>query len=322
MRFLSIILTLLILSSCKIQPERKVLYINSYHQGYGSSDDITQGIREVFNDQDIKLKIFYMDSKRNNSQQYLENVVREALELIQSYNPDLIIASDDNAVSQIVAPFLKETHIPVVFCGVNWSCEPYGLPVSNITGMLEMLPFREGIEMFMPYFPDSKEITIISENTASEQKNIEYLEQLTVAMNMEMQYILVDDFNAWKEAFTHANFYSDMIYMPTNGAIKNWDHEEAVKFIKASIKVPVLTCDDFMMPYCVFGLTKIQQEQGIWAAETALKILQGQNPKEIPVARNQQTRAWFNKDLAEIITFEPGHEFIANCTIIDSNNGR
>jgi hypothetical protein len=34
------------------------------------------------------------------------------------------------------------------------------------------------------------------------------------------------------------------------------------KVLKKNIKIPIVTCDDFMMPFAVFGLTKVAKEQG------------------------------------------------------------
>jgi len=99
-----------------------------------------------------------------------------------------------------------------------------------------------------------------------------------------------------------------LIYLPTNGAVRNWNDEEAKSFVRREIRKPVFTCDDFMLPFAVLGLTKIAREQGEWAATTALEILGGRSPAEIPLARNMRTRALWNKELAALVGFEPTPE--------------
>ena len=59
-----------------------------------------------------------------------------------------------------------------------------------------------------------------------------------------------------------------------------------------------------MMDNCVFGLTKIAKEQGEWAAETAIQILNGTDPAIIPYTRNRQTHSYLNRDLANRMGFE------------------
>lgn len=63
----------------------------------------------------------------------------------------------------------------------------------------------------------------------------------------------------------------------------------------------VFHLNDFMMPYCVLGVTKVAREQGEWAAQTALAILNGRSPAAIPLATNVQTRIFTNDALARRI---------------------
>ena len=132
-----------------------------------------------------------------------------------------------------------------------------------------------------------------------------------------MRQELVDDYEAWKSVFIAGNENYDVIYLQTRGAIKNWVHEEALRTIEQHIKVPLVTCEDFMMPYVVLGVTQVSKEQGMKAAEMAKKILQGTNPSDIPVTRNQMTTVWINKSLVEKINFNPDEELLNNVRVID-----
>ena len=119
--------------------------------------------------------------------------------------------------------------------------------------------------------------------------------------------------------FKAANETYDIIYLPTNGAIKGWEHGDAIEFISQHIKVPVVTTEDFMMPYCVFGLTKVAKEQGIWVAETARKIMAGSTVADFPVTRNKQSTYWINTTLAEKIGFEPDTALINKSVFVNTD---
>ncbi len=300
------------LSSCNADRIPRILYINSYHDGYPSSDDIREGILETLDGKSVNLETFYLDSKRNPEEEKVGARVKEAVELIGTYQPDLVIASDDNAVALVVKPFLDGTGTPVVFCGVNWSADQYDLG-SNVTGMLEVYPLRECIRTIMELNPDAHRMAVLSENTPSEARNTELLDTLYRNLGMKVEYRLVDDFEQWKEAFREVSLSSHLIYTPTNGAIRHWDREEAMEFVEENLKVPTITCDDFMMDYCVFGLTKVAREQGEWAAAMALKILEGTDPSAIPYTKCSRWHAYLNKRLADAIGFnlpeEPDGEF-------------
>jgi len=296
-----IVVVLLAVSSCEPE-EKRIFYLNSYHEGYPSSDSIYQGILDILETEKVLLEVYYLDSKRNPEPEILEARMSEAVKKCRDFRPDLVIASDDHAVSGVVAPHLQD-EFPVVFCGVNWSAGQYQLGPS-VTGMLEVLPLRETIELVRKQYPDLKKISILSENSVSEKNNTLLLDTLYRNMGLSPTYMLVDDFEQWKNACLEAMENSDIIYMPTQGAIRDWKRNEAISFVREHSRIPSITCDDFMMAYCMFGLTKVAAEQGRWAAESALRILEGRDPSSIPYARNQLFEAHFNPDLAAVIDFK------------------
>ena len=310
-----IMVALLGATGCQRQELTDVVYINSYHAGYGSSDDVMAGIQGTLAGSRVRLTTFFMDTKRH--PESAPDKAAETLDLIRKVGPDVIIASDDDAVKYVVAEHFKAGPIPCVFCGVNWTCEPYGLPTANVTGMLEVLPVRETIETLQQYYPDARRLVVLSENTGSERKNRDTLTPIFDEMGLQVEYVLVDTYDQWKQQFRKANRDSDLIFLPTNGAIKGWDEADATEFVRERIAVPVFTCDDFMMVYAVFGMTKVAGEQGEWAAKTALEILNGKSPSEISVTRNRRTVAWIHPALAAAVGFKPNRELLAKCRRVE-----
>lgn len=314
--FLTVLLGLWILMSCSgnLDPF-KVLYVNSYHPGYPSSDDITEGIKSTLQQPGIRLKTLYMDTKRNQDEAFIQSKALEILDEMNDYDPDVLIVSDDNAVKYLIVPHLLEHEIPIVFCGVNWSAESYGLPRDHITGMLEVLPVEKSMRIVREMNPDISRVVILSENSLSEQKNTGFITPILEKMNLNVKYQLAGTFDEWKSFFNLANEEADVIYMPTNGAIRNWDQEEAIRFIRGNLKIPLITCDDFMMPYAVLGVTKVQSEQGIWAGETALKIRKGIKVSSIGITENSQVKIWWNPELAEVIHLNPEQNLLQEAII-------
>lgn len=301
-------------SSLKKQDEAcRMVYINSYHEGYGSSDDVMAGITKTLDKENVELKTFFLDAKRITAAQEIQESVERIRAEIETLNPRLLIVSDDNAVKELVVPFYNNTSLPVVFCGVNWSAAQYNLG-SNVTGMLEVLPLRECLAEVIVNYPETKNMVVLSENSLSEQNNRALLDTLYRSLGMEVTYSLAGDFETWKKMFLEANENADLIYAPTNGAVKGWNDSIAKEFIEENISVPVVTCDDFMMPYAVFGLTKVAREQGEWAALAALEIISGKSPSEIPHAKNKQTKAWLNTRLANRIEFRMSEQMKSQCT--------
>jgi len=312
--FLLLSISIVFITTCGNHQPR-VFYINSYHQGYGSSDAVMSGIKETLHDK-ATLTTFFMDTKRHTDTAFIQDKAQQAMDSIRSFRPDVIIASDDNAVKYVIAPNFKNGPIPVVFCGVNWTCEQYGLPTDHVTGMLEVLPLEKALTELKHIYPEADELAVLSENTTSERKNKSLLDSLYKDFGFEPSYHLVDTFEQWKEAFRSANKNNDLIFFVTNGAIRGWDKEEALSFINETISKPVFTADGFMMPYAVFGFTKVAKEQGVWAAKTALKIAGGTSPGDISVTKNKKAQLFLNKKLAQKIDFDPAQSSL-NFTIVN-----
>ncbi len=312
-------LLLLGLLSCGQQAieKKRVVYVNSYHRGFPPSDQITEGVFEKLPADSFEIIAHFMDTKRNPSEEYIKNRAAEILDSISNENPDLLIVSDDNAVKYLVVPNFQDHPMPIVFCGVNWTAEQYDLSNCNITGILELLPVAESILALKSYYPNMKKLLVLNENTTTSRKTKPLLDSLLSSIGISVIQELVDDFEGWKSAFINGNETFDVIYLQTRGAIKNWDHEEALKVIDKHIKVPLFTCEDFMMPYSVFGLTQVSKEQGMWAAETAKRILRGANPTNIPISKNQLTTVWINTRLAGKIHFVPDEALLSKARIVD-----
>ncbi len=233
--------------------KKKVVYVNSYHRGFPPSDEITKGVYEKLPADSFEIIAHFMDTKRNPSEKYIRNRAAEILDSIRMEKPDLLIVSDDNAVKYLVVPNFQDNPMPIVFCGVNWSADQYELSNCNITGILEMLPVVELLTTMKSYYPSMQNLLVLNENTTTSRKTKPLLDTLCQSIGISVTQELVDDFESWKAVFKDANQSYDIIYLQTRGAIKNWDHDEALSFIDQHIRVPLVACEDFMMPYAVFG---------------------------------------------------------------------
>jgi len=296
--------------------KHRIVYINSYHRGFPPSDRITDAIMTAFPSDSFELHTCFMDTKRHPSESYIQERAGELLDSIQSIRPDVLIVSDDNALKYLVVPHFQKDPLPIVFCGVNWTAEQYDISACNITGVLEILPVEDLIRTLNPYYPEMKKLLVLNENTTTSRKTEPILDTLLGNLGLEVSQALVDDFDGWKTVFALANDSFDIIYLQTRGAIKGWDHEEALDQIEQIIKIPLVTCEEFMMPYAVLGLTQLSEEQGRLAAEKAKLILMGTPPADIPVTRNKMSNVWINSRLAEKIGFNPDTALLKKASVV------
>jgi len=142
MRLLFLVIALIPLSN--IQAAR-CLWVSSYASGYAWEDGIGRGIHSVL-DGKCEIKKFHMNTKVHRSQEFGQQQAKLAKQLIENYKPDVVIASDDNVSKYLVTPYYKNSHIPFVFCGINWTAEEYDYPFKNTTGIIEVDPVQPLIE--------------------------------------------------------------------------------------------------------------------------------------------------------------------------------
>ncbi len=297
--------------------KKRVAYVNSYHRGFPPSDLITTAVREGLPSDSFEMVPFFMDTKRNPSDDFMKKRAEELLDSIRTLKPDLLIVSDDNAMKYLVVPNFQNDPLPIVFCGVNWSVDQYDISACNVTGVLEILPVAEVVRVLKPSYPGMKRLLVLNEHTTTSRKTRPLLDTLLGNLGLDVAQALVDDFEEWKSVFAEANETFDIIYLQTRGAIEGWDHDAALKHIDRHIKIPLVTCEEFMMPYAVFGITQLSEEQGMIAAEMAKSILNGASPKDIPVTKNSMARIWINPGLAEKIDFQPGKALLGKASRVE-----
>jgi len=324
MRILKILFTIalfllfgMLFQNCTSDNKTKIVYINSYHKGHPSSDEIMEGFVKNMPTDSFEVISFYMDTKRNPSKEFIQTKAAQLLDSIVNIKPELLVVSDDNAVKYLLEPNLDKLKMPAIFCGVNWTDKDYKLPRNQVTGIIEILPVSDALKILKQHYPTSQNLLVLNENTTTSRKEEQILDTLFREYNLLATYNLVDNFEQWKTAFKEGNQKYDMIYISTHAAVKEWNKDSAIEFITKNIKVPVFTCEDFMMPYAVLGHTKIAEEHGIWAANTAKRVLSGTSPGNIPVTKNKESNKWLNAELAAIIDFIPDSVFLKNAIIYE-----
>lgn len=275
---------------------KKILYINSYHIGYEGSDPITESIQGVLKNYPIELKIVYMDTKRNSSEEFSKAAALKARAVIEEFRPDVVIASDDNASKYLIMAYYKDAELPFIFCGVNWDASVYGFPYKNVTGMIEVALVSEIFRHLKKYAKGDR-IGFIAGDTLSERKNLEYyIKRFNIQFN---RIYFATTFDEWKQSYLKLQDEVDMAMMTSHVGIANWDDAEARAFAEQYVKIPIGTEHRWSIPFALVSVAKDFEEMGAWSAHAALKILDGVPPSRIPITANQKGHLLFNARIAE-----------------------
>ena len=272
---------------------KKVLWVNSYHEGYTWVDGIGRGIRKGFAGSGVELKVWHMDTLRNRSEVYGQQAGTLARKVVEEYHPDVVIASDDNAQRFLVGPYLMGSNLPVIFCGVNRYPREYGYPAPNVTGMHEIDFIADLFKQIRP-FAGGDRIGMIACQRETDQIIADDYKRHVFGERLKVYLV-----KTFKEAFLRAQQEMDILCLPNNAGIEGWQNEVAETFIIEHIRIPTGGLNPWMTPFVIFNLAKIPEEQGEFAAAAALRILSGSRPEDIPVVQNREVRLTVNLKMAQ-----------------------
>lgn len=282
----------------KVKGIKKILYLNSYHKGYEWSDQVTKGIEEVFYHKNIYLDIEYLDTKREFSIEYQEQLINILRYKHTEHKYDLIITSDNNAFDLVYRnrDIFNET-IPIVFCGLNF-VEKGLYENQNITGINEDIDITANIELIRGMHPKTKNIYVITDNTTTGKiiqnkvnkvaKSITHI-NIEPVFNKSMDEIttLVNNLDELDVVF-FTNFARDSIG-------DYYDTAVATHLVTDKSIVPVYGAWDFQINHgIVGGIVITGYDQGVSAANIALKVLNGLSANDIPIIYKAQKKLYFD----------------------------
>lgn len=273
----------------------RCMHVMSYHQGYAWNDGIEKAVEETLSGK-CELRKFYMDSKRNPRPDFIRRKALEAKQYIDKFKPDIVIASDDNASRYLIKPYYKNAKLPIIFNGINWNGDVYGYPYKNATGMVEIAPVKELLDVAQRNIKVINKIIFISDDAVSEHKDFFYYKQAYEQQGFKVSSTFVKTMADWEKAFVDAQSF-DFIIIGNNAAIDDWDKQRAARFVEANGKRLTITTYSWMMPYAMLGISKVTSEQGNWAAEVALAVISGTNISDIPITVNRLWNYYQNKNL-------------------------
>lgn len=281
-----------------VPPGKKILYVDSYHVGYPWSDGILEGVKSVLKGLDVELKTIHMDTKRNLDEAFMKQAGQRVKEFIEKYQPDVVIAADDNAQKYVVARFYKNAKLPFVFCGVNWDASIYGYPFENVTGMVEVEPVEALVGHLRPYAKGNR-VGVMGADVVTDRKVAhEYNERF---FKGRAKVYCAGTLQEFETLFRKAQIEVDMLIIHNQVGIKHWDDDKAVAFIRDTIRIPTGSMHSHAEHLVIFTIAKMAEEQGQWAAQTALWILSGKPPTDIPIQRNEEFSLVINLKMADAL---------------------
>ncbi len=267
--------------------QKRVLVINSYHQGHPWTDGVTKGILDKFNERDVNVEIHIenMDTKRIVNKTSWNEILKEKLEAYDSDYLDLIIVSDDNALKTLYDIGHEYHKVPIIYCGVSVDSEEYHDSYPMIVGIEEYLPFKENIELGLKLFPETEHIAIVTDNSIT---GLSHRHLAANALNAfplgNIDVICLDG----STGMTTDELSSQLQDLPENtivlfsiwqidGDNRFYDPDKYYPLLAAHSNSPIFTVTDIGVENAFLGgKITVSHVQGEQAAELAVQLLFGE----------------------------------------------
>ncbi len=283
----------------------RVLYINSYHPGYAWSDGIEQAIRErlAAAGRPIEVSTEYLDSRRFPDAALRDQQATLLAGKYAAYKPDLVMLSDNDAFHFALKHRARLfPDIPIVFCGYN-SFRPALLDgIRNITGVNEEVELTGTVELAIQQFPQTRTLVFITSSGDASSQRIRQIAESTVFPKYRDRFKLLELHDAslpeiqaalGKQGQDSLVFLSGQTRDTGNG--RALTPVENGRLISAISPLPVYSFWDFHLGTGIIGGQLLTaRDQGLAAAEQALRILDGTRADNLPVVMTSPTSPLFD----------------------------
>ncbi|WP_426416160.1 ABC transporter substrate-binding protein [Aestuariirhabdus sp. LZHN29] len=285
-----------------VQPEKRCLLVNSYSPDYAWQRAVTKSIwLQLVGRCDIRE--FNLDAKRYPFPSQLAYQAEQAWSVIEQWQPDVVIACDDAASKYLVQPYLKGTDIPVVFCGVNNSGDAYGYPYPNATGMIEASPTDRLFDVVKQVNPDAKRGLAVVVDRLTDSIMAKVYRRLAEQRGLTVEVSVVQTMDELEATYQQAAEY-DFLYFSNNAGIADWDDQTALNITRQYSSVLTFSAYRWMSPFVMLTIAHVPEEMGRYTGRTALRILEGESPRAIPVTTNKAIDIIINRPLLDLIGLE------------------
>ncbi|XPV68918.1 MAG: ABC transporter substrate binding protein [Halarcobacter sp.] len=273
--------------------KNEILLLHSYNKGLKWSDGISKGVNEVFEKHpEYELTTEYMDSKKIDTDEYLETLLR-LYELKFSKREYKAVIVADNYAYIFALKYHKKLfkNVPIIFCGLE-NFEENIIPKNlrnKITGVIEYKDVKKNLKLISRVIKNLNTVYIISDDTLSSNKIKPQI--LEDAKAFEKKFNVIYD-----NKIEFGKLNNTVKKLPKNSAVlftsfyvdKNGEYipyNKIREFFKTS-KYPVFALNTIHLGEGVVGGIMIDpQQQGILAAKKVFEIFSGKKISNIPVEK-------------------------------------
>lgn len=274
----------------------RILVLHSSLRTAPSVVKLDDGIRQVLdkNRQPLTVHWHYLGIDSLPDQDLREDAATIGLRAIKKFNPDVVIAVDDEAQEYVVRRFAGQDRPKLVYTAIDHDPKEYGyVGASNVTGVLERLPLATMRDVFQYVHKGQPvRIAVLGDRGPTSDGQLQQVQAFNWGLHSIVSTQVLSDFPAWQAAITALEGKADVVLVLSHsnlqtgpGASTTVPTDQVIRWIETHSKpLPVGTDIEFVQSGGGLSVAPSAKSMGELAATDALAWLKGRPVDQPPLA--------------------------------------
>ena len=277
-------------------------------QAHPALDAVATGFKEAF--KEAGLQVTFQEENAQGDQATLTNIA------------STFASSDNDGFLAIATPTAQSlantiTDKPIVFAAVTDPVaaelvSSWEAPDANLTGVSDLNPMKEQLELIREALPDAKTVGIVySSGEINSEVQVAEAEKAAGALGLEIKKATVTNTSEVQQAAESLDV--DAFLIPTDNTVVT--AAESVIQIGEQKQIPVFASDESTVERgSAAGLSVNYTQQGKDAAAIMIKLLEGAKPSEFPVETQKEFDLFVNPAAAKAQGLELPEAIVSRAT--------
>lgn len=282
----------------------RILILHSYDSAYPWVRDVNIGLMRVLGKKGAySLRWQYMDLKLHPGAESRRSAGITAKRIIEQWNPDVLIAVDDDAQDLVAKYYAHHPRIKVVFAGVQGDLADYGyVGAENVTGILEQKPLMAYKTALLDIahlnnYDHAPRLLNIADKSASVVFDDVHIRKFDWQPVQLVDSLLVETYAEWQQKIREADQQADFIMVSNYRKLARSATDstlvpakEVMSWTEANAKIPVIGTNSFNVEdggTLAIGVSPYEQGQVV--GRMAVDIIEfNKKPNALPVLTTEQ----------------------------------
>ena len=305
----------------------QILILHSYSQEYPWTKNQHQAFiteLKAYNAADLIVSTEYLDTKRRDfDTDYISSFYNYLVVKYNSYSPDIIYVTDDNALTFALGHFHRLfPDAAIVFSGVNDYSIKDSLDHRRVTGVFEKKDITRNLELLDSIDTYTKDILVIGDNSNTYKAiESEVKQQLEQYPEIKATFFASHSIEELQNKIKY--FPSKYLFITTLGSMTDSSghflslNETLTTISKVSDKIILSMEDTYVMDGVLGGFVTSGEQQGLAAARLVIYLLSGIGVEMLDFISDSPNKYLFDYTVLEATAISLPDDVLAEATLLN-----